>query len=220
MLFGLSLVNRARSGVGTRAARRGERCGIRRALRGTVEGASGLRVYVNLGKADALFWKTVDQADKFSLDLIIRLMNGGFHKHATCLFEKTLDKAFQFNPDDIIRLFKKDMKRRAFILFEKTMKYVYMLDVDDIAKLFKAGIKAEAKQLFDQTSSMNNGFSSKEISILYRVGMVLEAGKLFRQTYANKPEELQWKDVTALRKIGMEDESDILSDFIITHNLG
>ena len=37
--------------------------------------------YGNLGKADALFWKTVDQADNFSLDLIIRLMNGGFRKH-------------------------------------------------------------------------------------------------------------------------------------------
>jgi len=34
---------RAQSGVGTQAARRGERCGIRRALRDTVEGASGLR---------------------------------------------------------------------------------------------------------------------------------------------------------------------------------
>ena len=138
------------------------------------------------------------------------------------MFGKTLDKAFQFDPDDIIRLFKKKMKRRAFILFEKTIKYVYMLDVDDIAKLFKAGIKAKAKakQLFDKTSSLNNGFSSKEISILYRAGMELEAGKLFRQTYANKPEELQWKDVTALRKIGMEDESDKLSDFIITNNLG
>ena len=69
--------------------------------------------YGNLGMADALLWKTLEQADHFSLDLIIRLMNGGFHKHATCLFEKTLDKAFQFDPDDIIRLFKFFLKRRA-----------------------------------------------------------------------------------------------------------